>query len=195
MEKLVPKLPEEKVDDFKFADGDAFVTLRRKLTRWSMDNAATLKDAAPTMPAGFANRVAQNWRLLLAIAEAAGGSFAKQARTAAVKLSRKTVKRSEGVRLLESLRPMFADCEAITSEEIVQRLVADKDAEWCEFRGRGPISQRQVAALLADYEIRSGVLHPTRRSDLSRHGYRRVQFDDAFRRFLPSDVNIRTLRR
>jgi hypothetical protein len=188
--KMFPKLPEERVEDFTFADDDAFITLRRKLVRWSMDNAAAIKVAAPTMPPGFGNRLAQNWRLLLAVADLAGGTFGKQARTAAVKLSRKAIKRSDGVRLLEALRRMFADCEVLTSAEIVRRLIADLDAEWCEFRGRSPITQRQVAALLAAYEIRPTVLHPTKRSGLSRRGYRRAQFDDAFRRFLPSDPNI-----
>jgi hypothetical protein len=66
-------------------------------------------------------------------------------------------------------------------------------AEWCEFgRGRSPITQRQLAVLLKEYEIAPVVLHPTKRAELSRHGYRRAQFKDAFARFLPSDPNIRT---
>jgi hypothetical protein len=206
--QMFPKLPEEKVEDFKFTDDDAFVTLRRKLVRWSMDNAAVLKDAAPTMPPDFGNRLAQNWLLLFAIADLAGGVFAKQTRAAAVKLSRKIGdRRSEGVRLLDALRRMFADdcgetppgslmprfapiTEHTTSAEIMQRLNADPEAEWRAFRGRGPITQRQIAALLAEYDIRPTVLHPTKRSGLSRRGYRRAQFDEAFRRYLPSDPNI-----
>jgi hypothetical protein len=46
--------------------------------------------------------------------------------------------------------------------------------------------------LLKEYEIAPVVLHPTKRAELSRHGYRRAQFKDAFARFLPSDPNIRT---
>jgi hypothetical protein len=203
--ELFPKLPEERVEDFKFTDDDAFMTLRRKLARWSMDNAAALKDATPMMPPGFGNRLAQNWRLLFAIADLTDDKQA--ARAAAVKLSRKTVKRSEGVRLLDALRRMLADAcdetlpgslmprfapiaEVITSDEIVRRLNADPEAEWRAFRGRGPITQRQVAALLAAYNIHPGVVHPTKRSDLSRRGYRREQFDEAFRRYLPPDPNM-----
>ena len=33
------------------------------------------------------------------------------------------------------------------------------------------------------------------RADLSRHGYRAAQFEDAFARFLPPEPNIRTLKR
>jgi hypothetical protein len=44
-------------------------------------------------------------------------------------------------------------------------------------------------------EIRPVVVHPTKRADLSRHGYRAAQFEDAFARFLPPEPNIRTLKR
>src|SRR4249920_1043542 len=62
-------------------------------------------------------------------------------------------------------------------------------------RDRGPITKNQVAALLKDFEIRPVVVHPTKRADLSRHGYRAAQFEDAFARFLPPEPNIRTLKR
>ena len=59
----------------------------------------------------------------------------------------------------------------------------------------GPITKNQVAELLKDFEIRPVVVHPTKRADLSRHGYRAAQFEDAFARFLPPEPNIRTLKR
>ena len=37
-------------------------------------------------------------------------------------------------------------------------------------------------------------VHPTKRADFSRHGYRAAHFDDAFARFLPHEPNIRTLK-
>ena len=61
--------------------------------------------------------------------------------------------------------------------------------------GRGPITKNQVAALLRDYDIRPVVVHPTKRADFSRHGYRAAQFEDAFARLLPDEPNIRTLER
>ena len=74
-------------------------------------------------------------------------------------------------------------------------LLADPDSQWHEYRSRGPITKNQVAALLKDFEIRAVVVHPTKRADLSRHGYRAAQFEDAFARFLPPEPNIRTLKR
>ena len=82
----------------------------------------------------------------------------------------------------------------ITSEQVVQELLADPDSQWHEYRGRGPITKNQVAALLKDFEIRPVVVHPTKRADVSRHGYRAAQFEDALARFLPPEPNIRTLK-
>jgi putative DNA primase/helicase len=191
--KMLPKLPEEVVEDFQYVDDEDFTTLRRKAVRWSNDNAAALKDAMKmtTMPPGFRGRTAANWRLMFAIADLAGRTLGKRARKAAIRLSHKHVERSGGVRLLEAMREMFADRKAIASADLVKRLTADADAEWVGYRGHGPITQRQVAALLAPFDIRPSVIHPSKRSNLSPRGYRAEQFADAFRRFL--DPHIRTL--
>jgi hypothetical protein len=55
--RLWPKSADESVEDFDFVDDASFVTLRRKLARWSTDTAATLKEARPAMPAGLLNRL------------------------------------------------------------------------------------------------------------------------------------------
>ena len=191
---LWPRRPDEKVEDFGFADSPEFLELRRKLMRWSADQATTLAEAKPALPPGFNNRRRANWRLLLAIADHAGGDWHKRARQAAIKLlSRQNVEPSAGVRLLTALQGIFANRTEITSAELAQLLAADPDAEWGAFRGRAAISQRELAALLKPYDVRPGVLHPTKRSNLSRMGYRRVQFKDAFARFLRVDPNIQTL--
>ena len=92
-----------------------------------------------------------------------------------------------------ALQEIFANRNEITSAELVQLLAVDPDAEWGAFRGRAAISQRELAALLKPYDVRPVVLHPHKRSNLSRRGYRRSQFKDAFARFLPAEhPNIRT---
>jgi putative DNA primase/helicase len=188
--QLLPKLPSEKVENFDHIDDEQFLTLRRKLARWSIDNMEALKAADPTMPPGFVNRLAMNWRLQLAVADLAGGDWPKRARAAAVKLDdmrrEEAVSESEGVRALAALDAMFAERDEIPSEEAVRRLKADPSGEWCEFRNRGPITQRQLAVLLKAYGIRPVVLHPTKRSDFSPHGYKLSQFANVFSRWLPN---------
>jgi Protein of unknown function (DUF3631) len=177
--RLKRKLPSEEVEYFSYEDDEVFYTLRRKLARFADDNRKALKKARPVPPAGFDNRLADNWRILFAIADMAGSTYPKIARAAAIKLSAQS-ELEESVRLLSALREMFTVHAEMLSKEIAQRLNADPTGEWCDFRGRGPITQRQIAFLLKDFDI-----HPVqlRRSRL--HGYRREQFDDAFKRYLP----------
>src|SRR6202030_3725259 len=66
--KLWPKKPDER-QNFEHQDDEEFAILRRKLARWAADNAAAIKQRKPLLPARFNNRLAENWKLLLAIAE------------------------------------------------------------------------------------------------------------------------------
>jgi putative DNA primase/helicase len=193
--KLWPKLPDEEVDDFDHEDNAEFVVLRRKLTRWTQDNIARLKAARPIMPTGFDNRLAKNWKLLFAVADLAGGDYPQRARTAAIKLSHKRLAPSEGLRLFEVLDPMVRNRDVIPSAEIIERLTAAEDSEWREYgRGREPISQRGLAMLLEQFDIGPpGVIHPSRRSDDSRRGYRCDQIRAVIARLLPQ-AHKRTLK-
>jgi hypothetical protein len=192
--KLWPKKPDEKVENFSHTDDDEFGNLRRKLARWSADNALALKEAKPLLPAGFNNRAASNWRLLLAIAELAGGNWPKQARDAAERLSRTIRKPSWGLRLLAAFKYgiFVAAREDIRSREVVEVLNGDPDGVWCEYNRGGPITQRQVADILEQYDIHPVVIHPEKRSTSSPRGYKLEQFYDVFERFLPPDPHIRT---
>jgi hypothetical protein len=55
-------------------------------------------------------------------------------------------------------------------------------------------TERDALLRPSEEGIRPVVVHPTKRSDFSRHGYRVAQFEDAFARFLPHEPNIRTLK-
>ena len=166
--KCGPKKPDEKAEDFAYADDPEFSTIRRKLARWAADNLSIIKELKPAQPPGFNNRLSANWKLPLQIAQHAGGGWREQARRSAIYLSRTPYEPSIGVQLLAALRAMFAKNRTqITSEQVVQELLADANSQWHEYRGRGPITKNRVAALLKD----------------------------AFARFLPPEPNIRTLKR
>ena len=193
--KLWPLKADEQVEEVA-GDDEEFETLRRKLTRWAADNALTLAQAKPLFPAGLTSKKSKpNWKLLLAIAELAGGNWPKQAREAAERLSRTNRKPSLGVQLLAEMRKLFSTRPEIISAELVKVLTSDLDSVWGEYRGKGAITQRELAALLDPYDIHPMILHPTKRKDVSRRGYQAAQFADAFARFLPPDPNIRTRRK
>jgi hypothetical protein len=189
--RMLPKRSDEKVEVFNQLDDAEFAVLRRKFARWAADNAAMLKDAKPMMPVGFNNRAGQNWKLLLAIAELAGGPWPKLAREAAERLMRSGRRPSDRVQLLAKFKEIFADgIKEITSEKIVTYLNSDPTGIWIGFNHGGPITQRQVAFLLDSFEIHPVPLHPTKRKNFSRQGYKLAQFIDAFARYLPDDPII-----
>jgi hypothetical protein len=180
--RMLPKLPNEKVGDFKYVDDDTFVTLRRKWARFAADHAAALKDANPAM-SDFNNRIKMNWKVQVAIADFAGDNWPKMVRAAAVKLTRERREPSEGKRLLSAFSDLFATHgKLLPSAEVQSLLTADQDSEWADFRGRGPISKRQIAVLLDPYGIHPEYIHPRGRK--SERGYRVERFAEAFRHYL-----------
>lgn len=115
-----------------------------------------------------------------------------ESRAAAVKLSSRRQQPSEGLRLLEALSPLVATAKEIPSLEIVTRLAANEDSEWCDFRGHGPITQKQVSTLLEPYDVFPDVIHPVKGSSKSVRGYKCAELRAVIARFFPSDPNNRT---
>jgi putative DNA primase/helicase len=192
--RMLPKRPDEQVEDFNQADDVEFAILRRKFTRLLADNVTALKDAKPNM-SGLNNRLAKNWRPLFAIAELAGGDWPKRVREAAEHLSRKGRRPSDGVQLLAGFCAHFVENRAIevTSENIIAALAANPTGRWAGYNRGGPITKIQVANLLDPYDIDPVPLHPTKRKNFARQGYKILQFADAFARYLPPDPMIQSL--
>lgn len=71
---LQRKRPDETVERFRFDRTETLDTLARKAARWAKDNIGRLADMDPITPDALSNRSADNWRPLLAIADAAGGT-------------------------------------------------------------------------------------------------------------------------
>jgi putative DNA primase/helicase len=180
-----PKLASEVVEEFDKLDDAEFKTIRRKLQRLAVDNAVALKAAAPEFPPGFNNRVRMNWKMLFAIADLAGGEWSARARKAALELEVGRDEPSENKRLFAALRDVWGNAKERTSESVCKALAGHPSGEWANFRGKGPINQIQLAALLRPFGIRPiHGMHPTKRSTKTCGGYRRSQFEDAWKRLL-----------
>ena len=171
---------------------DAFKSLRRKLMRWSDDNASTLKDAEPLFPAGFTTRPRANVKLLLAIAELAGDDWAEQARAAVDKLLRAKREPSWLELLLKEVWAVFVieASKDIKSAALVKRLTNDPTSEWHEYGSRAHrVTEREVAALLRRLHVRP---HPIGKQRI--RGYHRQDFleKEIFQHFLGLDPLIRS---
>jgi len=186
---MLPKLPSEAIEEFGYADSDELLAFRRKLARFAVDHAEALRAAGPAMPEGFDNRLQQNWRLLFAIADLAGGNWPKRIRAAAVKLTKQFYEPSIGRQCLAMFVELFLASEyegMVTSAWAQEQFTADPTSAWVNYRGRGPITQWGIKNILEPYGIRPGMLHPRRHPAV--RGYRIEHFETAFRYFLHVEV-------
>jgi hypothetical protein len=90
---------------------------------------------------------------------------------------------SVGVMLLGDLRRLF-DAEpsgVLSTKEILGALNCDETRPWGERKNGNPLTDRQLAALLNDYEIKPKTV---RRGSQTDKGYRQEWFEDAFERYL-----------
>jgi len=166
--------------DLRFAD------IKRKCARWATDNAGALARLDPALPATLNDRCADNWRPLMAIASTAGGDWFQKASAHAGSLRDDNDDNEHaGVQLLGDIRAMFKalDVDRLFSTGICHELVKLEDRAWPQFgRTEKPITQRQLAKLLAPFDVRPITI---RTSDDRRKGYMLDSFNDAFTRYLP----------
>jgi hypothetical protein len=182
--RMKRKKNSERVERFKQKDDAELAELRRRALRWSNDNVEALKQAEPKMPPGFDNRLGDNWHLMFAIADLAGGEFPEKAREAAAAISKTGDEFSAGVRLLADIKAIFAanQTDRLPSQTLVDALAAMEGRPWAEWKSGKPITKNQLARLLAPFEVVSGTI---RISDYSTpKGYQLAHFRCAFERYL-----------
>jgi hypothetical protein len=152
-----------------------------------------LEDADPPLPEALDDRAMDNWRPLVAIADAAGGDWPERARKAALLLSSLAEGESVGVLLLADIRRFFDTKKVarIASTELSAALGAMEDSPWAEYgRAERPISAKKVARLLREF----GIVPQDITLGGKRHanGYRREQFEDAWQRYLEDTPGSKT---
>ena len=124
----------------------------------------------PEMPPELRNRAADNWRVLLAIADSHSAEWAQAAREAAVELSGGQDE-DAGVRLLGDIREVFDRLRAdrLTSAALVAELIEMPEGLWSEWRGPldnqvpHKLSPGSLALMLAPFRIRPRTIWPLRR--------------------------------
>jgi hypothetical protein len=136
------------------------------------------------MPPDLHNRAADNWRVLLAIADDLGHGEA--ARAAAVALSVDRLDGDPSVILLIDIRTVFdtLGVDRITSAALTEALLA-LDSLWHDWRGlhddrpARKLNQSELARLLRPFGIRPRSIWPAQRSPdaKSNKGYWRDKFE------------------
>jgi hypothetical protein len=157
--------------------------IRDKIVIWVNQIRDTI-NTYPTMPEGLADRNADVWEALLAVADAAGGPWPERARVSAVSLVSASVddRGSLGIRLLTDLWTVFGNSKSMFTADILLALMNVEEAPWGDLKGK-PLDAHRLAKLLKPYGVES---RQVRISDKSQKGYSRDTLIDAWLRYLPA---------
>jgi len=175
------KLPDEAIKPLR-AGLEDLGRLARRAARWAQDHAAALADAEPAMPAEIANRAADNWAPLLAVADSLGGDWPERARRAATGLTGGD-DQSRGIMLLADIARIFGDGDRMSSEAMAERLAELEERPWPEYRNGRPITKAQLGRELSRFGIHSKSIRLD--DGHTPKGYARESFADAWARYLP----------
>jgi hypothetical protein len=165
--------------------------LHDRLADWSARSHDRAYGSWPDMPPSIADRDADVWEALLAVADLAGGHWPQTARVAAVAAVADVQQNapSLGVQLLHDIHTIFANQfipdspgdVAVVAAELITDLRVIPEAPWQTYgRDRKGLDDRRLAQLLSKYQIRSKNI---RHMGQVLKGFERWQFEDAWRRY------------
>lgn len=156
--------------------------IRDALAVWATSIGKRAATLYPDMPEGVADRDADVWEALLAIADLAGSEWPQRARVAAVSLvsDAKAATPSLGVRLLTDLRQVFGADNAMFTITILEALTKIEESPWGDLKGK-PIDARKLARMLNTYGVTS---KQVRVGAATAKGYTREDLFDPWTRYL-----------
>lgn len=156
--------------------------LGEELDEWAQKVFNQLVNHVPELPPEVADRDADVWESLIAIADIAGGQWPDKARVASVAFVARSKENtpSLGVRLLSDLKGVFGEEISMHTEDIIRALNNIEEAPWNELNGF-PLSPKVLAKYLNQYGIKSRDL---RLAKGVKKGYRKQDMQDAWNRYL-----------
>lgn len=184
--RLRRKLTGERTIKIRHAEASAFAELVSKLARFAIENREAVRTTRPSEVEGLNDRANDCWEPLLAVAEVAGGDWPRIARSAAVSLhGLEEDAPSTGAELLASIQDAFEGKRAhsLSTTMLLEALAEDEEAPWAAWNRGKPMTSHQLAKRLSEF----GIKPTTIRIGLhTPKGYKREQFEEAFRRYLPA---------
>src|SRR5574337_213178 len=180
----------ERVEEFSQVSVQKTAELKslcRQAARCAADNLEALREVAPSVPAEITNdRMADNWRPLLAIADLAGGDWPDRARTAALMLSggeRDPEADGAAVALIADCVRVFTarGVDRLSTTDLIAGLGRIEESPWGEWTHGKSITPRGLAKLLKPFGIKPKVL---RIGTDTPSGYELGGFGDAHSRYV-----------
>ena len=136
----------------------------------------------------LANRSADNWRPLFAIADVAWGRWPRCARTVAEAAEAAKQDQSKRTMVLSDIRDIFAarpEIDRVRSAELAEVLGAMENRPWSEWRNGKPMTPAALARLLGPF----GIAPSTKRDgDCTFKGYLCSDFTEVFAAYLPDQI-------
>lgn len=185
---LSRKKAEEIVKKQKLSYYPDTLNIRRQLKRWADDNAQNLQKSTAKVPDLGNDRMTDNWGPLFAIAENIDwGANAEWSMKELAKLHDED--ESIGIMLLQDIYKIFlnANLDRISSEDLVNTLVAIEDKPWGEWYRGNPITKNTMARHLKQFAIKPKTI---RIGTITKKGYDISQFKESFSRYLPPKQTV-----
>ena len=182
--RMQRKLAGEECERMKRMSG---TELKRKCARFVADHAGEIAAAEPTIPKGLANRAAEIWEPLLALADLAGGRWPELAREAAVGLTARAQEHSPTGALLIDILLIFtvSKSDRMFSRDLVEGLVGWNGRPWAELTKGRPVTETWLAQRLRPYGIRPKTI---RIGEEVAKGYLEEEMMETFRRYIPKSA-------
>lgn len=169
----------ERVAQFRSRrDGPQLAALQSRLAAWATNSVNELAKAEPQMP--VEDRAADTWEPLIAVADAAGGTWPERARAACRALVDDADDADEesslATKLLADIRAIFtAKATAfLSSADLVSALRGIEESPWDDF----DLNPRKLAHRLKQFDVAPG--HNTTKTA---RGYALETLTDAFERY------------
>ena len=181
------KVPNETLTRFREDRAEHLTDLARMATRWTIDNFDVLREADPEMPEALNDRAQDNYRMVVAIADTAGGDWPQRAREAIGRLAGGRSEASPAEVLLGDIRDIF---DTPRASKLFSSTLVD-DLTQLEHRPWGSLNQHALAQMLRPFGIAPRVIRIGQKTS---RGYERAWFADAFVRYVPEPRNDRNNR-
>ena len=181
----------ERVERLRLDRLDEFSHLGLKAGRWAQDHAEQLGEADPATPDEIrSDRARDNWRSLLAVADAIGGDVPCRAREAAIALCRAGEMFDEEVEtlLLQDMDGLYRSrhTDRLESQEIVQSLVEMPDRPWVDYARGRPLRAIDLARILSKFRVRPQQwAYREARKRKWKRGYLLSDLRETFARYVP----------
>jgi hypothetical protein len=187
--RLKRAAPGERVERFRLRDIDSEAArLREDIRQWCVSIEQNVTEARPELPDSLTDRQQDGAEPLLAIADAAGGTWPQIVRAALVQLCAEGQASDEsiGKLLLSDISQVFQTkgVDRLPSVELTRELADDERSPWGEWSHGRPLTPIGLAQLLKPFGV---VPHSIRIGNKTPKGYENGDFRDAFRRYLPAE--------